>query len=89
MDYLSGLNNGNKITSRIVCVFVSNMTSRSMPMPMPPAGGMPCRVVPVHPELLCPITRGQGARPQKGDVRCRGCRDDQDHESTRSTDTAS
>jgi len=34
---------GNNITSRIVCVFVNNITKRSMPMPSPPAGGIPCR----------------------------------------------
>src|ERR1019366_591173 len=42
-DHSSCLNSGNKITSRIVCVLVSSITSRSMPMPSPPAGGMPWR----------------------------------------------
>ncbi len=33
---------GNSTTSRIVGAPVSIITSRSIPMPMPPAGGMPC-----------------------------------------------
>src|SRR4051794_17164506 len=37
----SGRRSGNKITSRIDCVFVSSMISRSMQSPSPPAGGMP------------------------------------------------
>ena len=32
---------GNRITSRIDGLSVSSMTSRSMPMPSPPVGGMP------------------------------------------------
>lgn len=36
-----GLISGNKITSRMLCAPVSIMTSRSIPSPMPPAGGMP------------------------------------------------
>lgn len=36
----SGLTSGNVIVSRIVAP-VNAMSSRSMPMPMPPAGGMP------------------------------------------------
>src|SRR5205823_7416445 len=38
----SGLKSGNKITSRIEGWFVSIIASRSMPMPNPAAGGMPC-----------------------------------------------
>ena len=37
-----GFNCGNRITSRILSWPSSIMHSRSMPMPMPPAGGMPC-----------------------------------------------
>ena len=33
---------GNRTTSRIDSLPVSNITSRSMPSPTPPAGGMPC-----------------------------------------------
>src|SRR6185295_19757052 len=33
---------GNRTTSRIEGRSVSNITRRSMPMPMPPVGGMPC-----------------------------------------------
>ena len=33
---------GTRMTSRIVRRSVSSMTSRSMPMPRPPVGGMPC-----------------------------------------------
>jgi beta-N-acetylhexosaminidase len=32
---------GNRITSRMLGLSVSSITSRSMPMPQPPAGGMP------------------------------------------------
>ena len=37
----SGRMCGNRITSRIDCLFVASMTKRSMPMPIPAAGGMP------------------------------------------------
>ena len=37
----SGRMCGNSSTSRMLAWFVSSMTVRSMPMPMPPAGGMP------------------------------------------------
>ena len=37
----TGFIKGNKITSRMLSAPVSIMTSRSMPSPMPPAGGMP------------------------------------------------
>lgn len=36
-----GRTNGNVSTSRMVVLSVSSITSRSTPMPMPPAGGMP------------------------------------------------
>src|SRR5262249_55786181 len=42
VHFFSGLNSGNRITSRIVVVLVSSITRRSMPTPSPPAGGMPC-----------------------------------------------
>jgi multidrug efflux pump len=32
---------GNRITSRMLALSVSSITRRSMPMPQPPAGGMP------------------------------------------------
>ncbi len=32
---------GKMITSRIDCLFVNNITNRSIPMPIPAAGGMP------------------------------------------------
>ena len=34
-------NEGNRITSRMLGESVSSITSRSMPMPQPPVGGMP------------------------------------------------
>src|SRR5580704_5240395 len=37
----SGRSSGNRITSRIVCEFVSSIASRSTPTPTPPAGGIP------------------------------------------------
>ena len=37
----SGRNSGNRITSRMEAWSVSSMTSLSMPMPSPAAGGMP------------------------------------------------
>ena len=37
-----GFNCGNRITSRMLSWPSSIMHKRSMPMPMPPAGGMPC-----------------------------------------------
>jgi len=37
----SGRSCGNRITSRIVCESVISIASRSMPMPTPPAGGIP------------------------------------------------
>ncbi len=37
----SGRNNGNRITSRMVWESVNSMQRRSMPMPTPPAGGIP------------------------------------------------
>ena len=40
-DYF-GFNCGNRITSRMLSWPSSIMHRRSMPMPMPPAGGMPC-----------------------------------------------
>ena len=40
-DFLSGRMCGNTMTSRIECLFVKSITSRSMPMPIPAAGGMP------------------------------------------------
>src|SRR5262249_42072617 len=33
---------GNRITSRMLGEFVSSITSRSIPTPSPPAGGIPC-----------------------------------------------
>lgn len=36
----SGLSNGNKITSRMLVVFVSIIHRRSIPIPKPPVGGM-------------------------------------------------
>src|SRR5439155_15958292 len=42
LHVFSGRKSGNRITSRMVWVLVSSMTRRSMPMPSPPAGGMPC-----------------------------------------------
>ena len=38
----SGRSMGKRITSRIEAEFVRSMTRRSMPMPSPPAGGIPC-----------------------------------------------
>ena len=40
--YASGLSCGNRITSRIDGLSVNSITRRSMPMPSPAAGGMPC-----------------------------------------------
>jgi len=40
-SFFSGRMCGKRITSLIDCLFVSNITKRSMPMPMPAAGGMP------------------------------------------------
>jgi len=40
--YFFGRSSGNRITSRIDSAPVSNMVSRSIPRPKPPAGGMPC-----------------------------------------------
>ena len=37
-----GLSSGNNITSRIDSAPVNNIANRSMPMPKPPAGGIPC-----------------------------------------------
>ena len=37
----SRFNAGNKITSRMLALLVSNIIKRSMPMPHPPVGGMP------------------------------------------------
>jgi hypothetical protein len=39
--YCSGFNWGNSITSLIDCEFVSSITSLSIPMPSPAAGGIP------------------------------------------------
>ncbi len=39
--YCSGRRCGNRITSRIECLFASSITRRSMPTPMPAAGGIP------------------------------------------------
>ena len=39
----SGRSRGNRITSRIDFLSVSSITSRSMPTPRPPAGGIACR----------------------------------------------
>ena len=39
--YFFGLSVGNKITSRILCVSVSNITSLSIPIPTPADGGIP------------------------------------------------
>ena len=39
--FLSGRMCGKRITSRIECLPVSSMTRRSMPMPIPAAGGIP------------------------------------------------
>ena len=39
---LPGRNCGKSITSRMLSAPVSRMQRRSMPTPMPPAGGMPC-----------------------------------------------
>ena len=38
----SGRSSGKAMTSLMVAESVSSMISRSMPMPMPPVGGMPC-----------------------------------------------
>ena len=38
----SGRSSGKRMTSRIDAAFVSTMTSRSIPMPKPAAGGIPC-----------------------------------------------
>jgi len=38
----SGRSSGNKITSRIDCRSVITIASRSMPIPLPAAGGMAC-----------------------------------------------
>lgn len=40
-SYASLRNAGNRITSRMLGLSVSNIMSRSMPTPQPPAGGMP------------------------------------------------
>ena len=40
-DRFSGRSRGNRITSRIERELVKSMASRSMPMPSPPAGGIP------------------------------------------------
>src|SRR6266404_7818633 len=40
--HVCGRINGNRITSRMLSAPVSIMTRRSIPMPIPPAGGMPC-----------------------------------------------
>ena len=37
----SGRSSGKRITSRILVVLVKIMTSRSIPIPSPPAGGIP------------------------------------------------
>jgi hypothetical protein len=39
--FRSGRMCGNKITSRMDCLLVSSIVNRSMPIPMPAAGGMP------------------------------------------------
>ena len=41
-DSASGRSSGNKITSRMEWESVNSMVSRSMPMPSPAVGGMPC-----------------------------------------------
>src|SRR5207249_2142416 len=41
-DYFSGRSCGKRITSRMDVWLVSSMTSRSMPIPSPAVGGMPC-----------------------------------------------
>src|SRR6185437_11407211 len=41
-DQSRGFMRGNRITSRMLSAPVSIITSRSMPSPIPPAGGMPC-----------------------------------------------
>ncbi len=40
--YLSGLSNGNRMTSRMEGESVRSITRRSMPMPSPAVGGRPC-----------------------------------------------
>ena len=40
--YLLGLSVGNKITSLIEDVLVNSIINRSIPIPNPMAGGMPC-----------------------------------------------
>ena len=40
-DHFSGLSCGNKITSRMEVELVKSITSRSIPIPSPPAGGIP------------------------------------------------
>src|SRR5437016_13919831 len=40
--HVCGRINGNRITSRMLSAPVSIMTRRSIPMPIPPAGGIPC-----------------------------------------------
>ena len=39
--FRSGRRCGNRITSRIDCLFVSSIVKRSMPIPIPAAGGIP------------------------------------------------
>src|SRR5262249_47708607 len=39
--FFSGRKSGNRITSRIDCALVSSILKRSIPMPIPPAAGMP------------------------------------------------
>ena len=40
--YGSGFSKGNAITSLMDGELVNNITSRSIPMPKPPVGGIPC-----------------------------------------------
>ncbi len=42
VDGVSGRRSGKRMTSRIDCAFVSAITSRSIPMPNPAVGGIPC-----------------------------------------------
>lgn len=41
LAFRSGRRCGNRITSRIECLLVSSITRRSIPIPIPAAGGIP------------------------------------------------
>jgi hypothetical protein len=40
--FAMGFRSGNRMTSRMDCAFVKSIASRSMPIPSPAVGGMPC-----------------------------------------------